>query len=213
MVQAVFNRLEPEDTKQDAPSLDFDDNVYRRRDRSPRREGIGTRFGTIALERIRYEPCDGDFGLPSLFPLEMRLGIVSGKATLALADRLGQWTAQHTQETVHIEVNRRKRRAKSDRLDAAKLVTMLLRYHAGEHKVWSVVRVPEPADEERRQLHREIIAIQDERAEHVNRIKGFLASQGIALAAVTKDFPAVLAGLRSRDGSPIGADLNAPVGA
>jgi hypothetical protein len=101
IVQAVFNRLEPEDAEQAAPSLDFDDNVYRRRDRSPRRQGIGTRFGTIALERIRYEPCDGDLGLTSLFPLEMRLGIVSGKATLGLADRLGQWTAQHTQETVH----------------------------------------------------------------------------------------------------------------
>ena len=101
ILQAVFNGLEPEDCNQAAPSLDFDDNVYRRRDRSPRRQGIGTRFGTIALERIRYEPCDADLGLTSLFPLEMRLGIVSGKATLALADRLGQWTAQHTQETVH----------------------------------------------------------------------------------------------------------------
>jgi hypothetical protein len=101
IVQAVFNRLEPEDPQQAAPLLDFDDNVYRRRDRSPRREGIGTRFGIITLERIRYEPCDGDLGLPSLFPLEMRLGLVSGKATLALADRLGQWTAQHPQATVH----------------------------------------------------------------------------------------------------------------
>ena len=35
------------------------------------------------------------------FRWQMRLGLVSGKATLALADRLGQWTAQHTQETVH----------------------------------------------------------------------------------------------------------------
>ena len=101
ILQAIFNRLEPEDAEQAAPSLDFDNNVYRRRDRSPRREGIGTRFGIITLERIRYEPRDADLGLPSLFPLEMRLGIVSGKATLALADRLGQWTAQHTQETVH----------------------------------------------------------------------------------------------------------------
>jgi transposase len=74
-------------------------------------------------------------------------------------------------DSASIEVNRRQRRAKSDRLDAAKLVTMLLRYHAGEAKVWSVVRVPEPADEDRRQLHREIIAIQDERTQHVNRIK------------------------------------------
>ena len=101
ILQAIFNRLEPADAEQAAPSLDFDDNVYRRRERSPRRQGIGTRFGTIALERIRYEPCDADLGLTSLFPLELRLGIVSGKATLALADRLGQWTAQHTQETVH----------------------------------------------------------------------------------------------------------------
>jgi len=100
ILQAVFNGLEPEDCEKAAPSLDFDDNVFRRRGRSPRRQGIGTRFGTITLERIRYEPCDADLGLTSLFPLEMRLGIVSGKATLALADRLGQWTAQHTQETV-----------------------------------------------------------------------------------------------------------------
>src|SRR5262245_37650167 len=49
-------------------------------------------------------------------------------------------------DSASIEVNRRKRRAKSDHLDAAKLVSMLLRYHAGEKKVWSVVRVPEGAD-------------------------------------------------------------------
>src|SRR6266481_6442291 len=83
-------------------------------------------------------------------------------------------------DSASIEVNRRKRRAKSDHLDAAKLVSMLLRYHAGETKVWSVVKVPETADEDRRQLHRELIAVQDERTEHVNRIKGFLAGQGIA---------------------------------
>ena len=50
-----------------------------------------------------------------------------------------------------IEVKRQKRRAKSDRLDACKLVTMLLRFHAGEKKVWSVVRVPSVADEDARQ--------------------------------------------------------------
>jgi transposase len=110
-------------------------------------------------------------------------------------------------DSASIEVNRRQRRAKSDRLDAVKLVGMLLRYHAGETKVWSVIRVPAPADEDRRQLHREIIAIQDERTQHVNRIKAFLASQGIALAAVTTKFPEVLAGLRCLDGAEVGADL------
>ena len=43
-----------------------------------------------------------------------------------------------------IEVNRRARRAKTDRLDAEKLISMLLRYWAGEKDLWSVVRVPTP---------------------------------------------------------------------
>jgi transposase len=41
-----------------------------------------------------------------------------------------------------IKVNRRKRRTKTDRLDAAKLVTMLIRWNEGEKTVWSVVHVP-----------------------------------------------------------------------
>ena len=55
-----------------------------------------------------------------------------------------------------IEVNRKKRRAKTDRLDVGKLATMLVRYHSGEQKVWSVVRVPSEADEDRRNLHRSL---------------------------------------------------------
>jgi transposase len=66
-------------------------------------------------------------------------------------------------DSASIEVNRRKRRAKSDKLDAHKLVSMLLRYHAGERKVWSVVRVPGVADEDNRQLHRDLQELLDER--------------------------------------------------
>src|SRR6516165_3716990 len=55
-----------------------------------------------------------------------------------------------------IEVNRRQRCAKTDRLDAGKLLNLLLRYHGGEKKVWSIVRVPSVADEDARQLHREL---------------------------------------------------------
>src|SRR5262245_55149265 len=120
---------------------------------------------------------------------------------------ISQGKANVIVDSASIEVNRRKRRAKSDHLDAAKLVSMLVRYHAGETKVWSVVRVPEAADEDRRHLHRELIAVQDERTEHVNRIKGFLAGQGIALAAVTAAFPQDLGQLRCWDGSELGADL------
>ena len=110
-------------------------------------------------------------------------------------------------DSASIEVSRRKRRAKSDHLDAAKLVSMLLRYHAGETKVWSVVKVPDTADEDRRQLHRELITVQDERTEHTNRIKAFLAAQGLALTQVTARFPEELAKLRCWDGSELGEDL------
>jgi transposase len=119
----------------------------------------------------------------------------------------GQGIAHVIVDSASIEVNRRKRRAKSDHLDAAKLVSMLLRYHAGEKKVWSVLRVPEVADEDRRHLHRELIAVQDERTEHVNRIKGLLAGQGIALPTVTAKFPEELKRLRCWDGSELGAEL------
>jgi hypothetical protein len=79
--------------------VDFDHHVYRRRPRSLRRGGIATLFGVISLSRIRYERCDTGVGLTCIFPRE-RLGIVVGKATTALAGRVGMWTAQYTQETV-----------------------------------------------------------------------------------------------------------------
>jgi len=80
-----------------------------------------------------------------------------------------------------IEVNRRKRRAKTDKLDVGKLLLMLIRYHHGERKVWSVVRVPTPEEEDRRQLHRELRAAKKERTRTTNRIKGLLATQGIRI--------------------------------
>jgi transposase len=106
-----------------------------------------------------------------------------------------------------IEVNRRQRRAKTDRLDAVKLVQLLVRHHEGE-KVWGVVRVPGVADEDRRQLHRELEALKDERTEHVNRIKGLLASQGVA-AEVDGKFAELLVRVRMWDGQPLGSELQA----
>jgi transposase len=106
-----------------------------------------------------------------------------------------------------IEVNRRKRRAKSDGLDAAKLLTLLLRYWGGERKVWSVVRVPDAAAEDRRQLHRELLELKDERTSHINGIKGLLASHGLAVAIVGQDFLKCLSALQLWDGSPLPAEL------
>jgi transposase len=95
-----------------------------------------------------------------------------------------------------IEVNRRKRRAKNDRLDAEKLVTMLMRFHHGETKVWSTVRVPSVEDEDGREPDREVRALKDERTKHVNRIRGLLASRGLPTPPLSKSFPIGLAELR-----------------
>jgi hypothetical protein len=96
----VLNNVEPDEPERAPALLGFDNDMYRRRDRSPRRHGIATLFGIVALVRLRYEPCDTGLGLASIFPLEMRLGVVAGKAMPALASRVGAWTAQYTQATV-----------------------------------------------------------------------------------------------------------------
>ena len=73
-----------------------------------------------------------------------------------------------------IEVNRRARRAKTDRLDVGKLLALLLRWLWGERKVWSVVRVPSPEAEAQRQLTREIATVREDRKRVRNRIQSLL---------------------------------------
>lgn len=111
-------------------------------------------------------------------------------------------------DSASIEVNRRQRRAKSDGLDVRKLLVMLVRYHAGESKVWSVLRVPTVDEEDRRQLHRELRTLKKERTRVTNRIQGLLANQGIRLPK-TRDLGALLEGIRLWDGSPLPAGLQA----
>ena len=105
-------------------------------------------------------------------------------------------------DSASIEVNRRKRRAKTDHLDVGKLLTMLMRYQQGEKKVWSIVRVPSLEVEDRRQLHRELTVLKSERTHHINRIKGLLASQGITIS-IRKDFLSRLDTIRLWDGSKL----------
>jgi transposase len=105
-----------------------------------------------------------------------------------------------------IEVDRRKKRAKTDPVDAAKLLNLLCRYHGGERKVWRVVQVPAVADEDRRQLHRGLKDLQRQRTECSNRIEGLLASVGLT-AEVNAEFRATLAALRDWSGQPVPAGL------
>jgi transposase len=106
-----------------------------------------------------------------------------------------------------IEVSRRKRRAKTDRLDGESLLDLLLRHWAGSHKkVWSVVRVPTVEQEDRRHLHRELASAKKDRTRVTNRMKGLLANHGLTLD-LKKGVPAQLSGLRQWDGSPLPAGL------
>ena len=111
-------------------------------------------------------------------------------------------------DSASIEVSRRGKHAKTDRLDVEKLLTMLLRYHAGESRVWSVVQVPSLAAEDQRHLHRQLLALKGERTRYVNRIKGLLVGQGIHLS-VDSEFLTRLPKLRLWDGTPLPAGLAA----
>lgn len=116
---------------------------------------------------------------------------------------IAQGVLNHVVDSASIEVNRRKRRAKTDRIDVRKLLTMLIRSAQGESKVWSVVNPPSPEEEDQRQLHRDLMALKRERTHHINRIKGLLASQGVKMAIKT-DFLAQLETVRLWDGSKLG---------
>jgi transposase len=80
-----------------------------------------------------------------------------------------------------IEVNRRGRRAKTDRIDGDKLLTMVMRDLGGERDVWSVVQVPSIEEEDARRLHRELERLKSERTGHRNRLQGLLVAQGMRL--------------------------------
>ena len=115
-------------------------------------------------------------------------------------------------DSASLEVNRRKRRAKTDRIDVAKLLRMLMRYWGGENKVWSVVRVPSAEDEDARHLHRGLESLKKERTMHRNRIKGFLIQQGIKVSNPSqKKFLEVLEKLHTWNGQEIPPGLKSQV--
>lgn len=83
-----------------------------------------------------------------------------------------------------IEVNRRARRPKTDRLDGDKLLSMLMRWHSGETRVWSVVREPTVEQEDERRLHRELKRLSNERTSHLNRIGALLVLHNLRVRHV-----------------------------
>jgi len=106
-----------------------------------------------------------------------------------------------------IEVPQKSRRAKTDRLDLAGLCDLLTRHVAGSaKKVWSVVRIPTEADEDRRHLHRELKTSKQDRTRVSNRIKSLLANNGLTLSG-WKGLPDQLKRLRLWNGNRLPSSL------
>jgi hypothetical protein len=97
IVEWAFNHLEPRDKKDMPNQICFQGLWYRRRSKNPNRK-VATLFGTITLWRRLYQPLHGIE--PSIFPLEIRLGLEAGLATPALAERVAQAVVTFPQKTV-----------------------------------------------------------------------------------------------------------------
>jgi len=107
-----------------------------------------------------------------------------------------------------IEVNRRKRRTKTDRVDAEKLLQLLQRYVQGEKGALHVVNIPSVEDADARRLHRERKTLVAERGRHWTRIKSLVRAQGLRITS-KRDVPAQLEALRCWNGEPLPPDLHA----
>ena len=97
IVEWTFNHLEPHDCRDLPNQMSFQGVEYRRRSKTPNRS-VATLFGTITLWRTLYQDVHGIE--PSIFPLEIRLGLEAGLATPALAERAAQAAATSTQNAV-----------------------------------------------------------------------------------------------------------------
>jgi transposase len=120
---------------------------------------------------------------------------------------LGMGLANRVVDSASIEVNRRAKRAKTDRLDALKLVRMLVRVWCGERGVWREVRVPTVAAEAARQVSRERTALTQEQTRLVNQLRGWLATWGTRLP--TRRRAAWWTGVRDWAGAPLPAEVQA----
>lgn len=142
-----------------------------------------------------------------------RFGLVADAGVVSCyeAGRDGFWlhralkergVENHVVDSASIEVKRRRKNAKSDGLDAGKLIEMLIRYCMGEKRVWSVVRVPSAEEEDRRQLQRELATVKKEPRRILCRIRSLLFTQGIRLGKLDR-LPERLAKMRTGAGKPL----------
>jgi transposase len=119
-----------------------------------------------------------------------------------------QGIANQIVDSSSIEVNRRARRTKTDRLDLGGLLRLLTRYVAGEAEVWHVVRVPTVAEEDARHLMRTLATVTRDRTRTINRLKGLLMTVGVRVP-VDATFLDRVADARLWDGTVLPPGLQA----
>ncbi len=125
----------------------------------------------------------------------------------------GEGIESHVVDPASIATSRRRRRPKTDRIDGEALLRALLAYKRGEPRVCAMVKAPTVEEEDRRRLCRERNVLIAERIKHVNRVKGLLFSQGVSgYEALHRDRRRRLDELRTGDGRPLPAHLNAQIG-
>lgn len=154
--------------------------------------GFASAFGEKPLRR-KVATRDGEALLVQVVWAKQRLELAADApvASCYEAGRDGFWLHRFLVahgignlviDSASIEVNRRKRRAKSDRIDLVALLDLLARHRAGSAKpVWSVVHVPSVEDEDRRHLGRELRLLKKDRTRTSHRLKGLLANHGCTL--------------------------------
>ena len=115
-------------------------------------------------------------------------------------------------DAASIATSRRRRRAKTDRIDGEALVRALLAYKRGEPRVCAMVRAPTPEDEDSRRVCRERKTLAVERIQHINRIKGLLFSQGVSgYEPLRRDRRQRLDKVQTGDGRPLPPHLKAQI--
>src|SRR5246127_1914848 len=121
-------------------------------------------------------------------------------------------TESHVVDPASIATSRRRRRAKTDKIDGEALLRALLAFKRGEPRVCAMVVAPSPDEEDRRRLCRERQTLLDERIVHTNRIKGLLFAQGIFDSAPPRRGRRKrLDGLRTGDGRPLPVHLKTQI--
>ena len=113
----------------------------------------------------------------------------------------------HIVDPASIQVSRKKRRAKTDRIDAQQIVKALIRFKAGDDLACRMIRIPDVDAEDARRINREMRTLKTERTAHSNRIKSLLNLQGIRQVIIDGSFPQRLPRMKTAEGKPLGENL------